>query len=130
MSVSPTISVTTKARPNHWLVTAALVVAAAAVTVVITLSFTGGSSQTKPVTSAIPSASAAQDAARVPSIMQLTPAQLAAGGYGVGYGLPTTQTGPTLARVLASMSPQTRRYTEAIMAQTFAQLAAGGAGAP
>jgi hypothetical protein len=74
--------------------------------------------------------SAALDAQRVPSIMSLTPARLAAGALGTGYALPTVHRGPTVASVLASMSPQTRRYTKAVMALTFAQLAAGAAGHP
>jgi hypothetical protein len=74
--------------------------------------------------------SAALDAQRVPSIMSLTPARLAAGALGTGYALPTVHRGPTVASVLASMSPQTRRYTKAVMALTFAQLADGAAGHP
>ena len=74
--------------------------------------------------------SAAQDASRVPSIMSLTPARLAAHALGIGYALPEPETGPTVESVLASMSPATRRYTRAIMNLTFAQLAAGAAGQP
>jgi hypothetical protein len=128
MSVAPTISVSTRPR-RTWLVAVA-VAAAAVLAVVLSLWLTGGSSQAKPAASAIPASSAAQDARRLPAIMQLTPAQLAAGGYGIGYALPAAGHNPTLAQVLAAMSPQTRRYTEAVMAETFTQLAAGGAGAP
>jgi hypothetical protein len=67
---------------------------------------------------------------RVPSIMALTPAGLAAGALGTGYALPSAHRLPTVASVLASMSPQTRRYTKAVMALTFAQLGAGAAGHP
>jgi len=88
-----------------------------------------GSDQSSPnVTPSGPSA--AQDAARVRSILSLTPAQLAGGALGTGYALPTAQHGPSVASVLASMDPQTRRYTQAIMALRFNQLAAGAAGQP
>ena len=75
-------------------------------------------------------ASAAQDARRVPSILSLTPAELAGGALGTSYALSPAPTGPTAASVLRSMSPETRRYTKAVMALTFAQLAAGAAGSP
>ena len=80
MSVAPTISVSTRPR-RAWLV-AVVVAAAAVLAVVLSLWLTGGSSQAKPAASAIPVSSAAQDARRVPAIMQLTPARLAAGGAG------------------------------------------------
>ena len=74
--------------------------------------------------------SAAQDARKVPSLMTLTPARLAAGALGTGYQLPEVHHGPTVESVLASMSPSTRRWTRAVMALTFRQLAAGAAGSP
>ena len=74
--------------------------------------------------------SAAQDARKVPSIMTLTPARLAAGALGTSYALPTTHNRPTTASILASMSPQTRQYTKRIINLTFTQLAAGAAGQP
>jgi hypothetical protein len=77
-----------------------------------------------------PISSAAQDARRVPSIMSLTPALLAAGALGTGYALPSAQRGPTKESVLSSMSSKTRGYTEAVVALTFEQLAAGAAGSP
>jgi hypothetical protein len=77
-----------------------------------------------------PISSAAQDARRVPSIMSLTSAQLAAGALGTGYALPSAQSGPTMGSVLSSMSSKTRRYTDAVMALTFEQLSAGAAGSP
>ena len=67
---------------------------------------------------------------RLPSLMSMTPAQLAGSGLGTGYALPSAQSGPTVDSVLASMSPETRRYTQRIMSLTFAQLAAGAAGSP
>jgi hypothetical protein len=79
---------------------------------------------------ALEASSAADDARRVPSIMSLTPARLAAGALGTGYALPSEEAGPTVESVLASMSPGTRRSTTAIMNLTFAQLAAGAAGHP
>ena len=66
----------------------------------------------------------------MPSILSLTPAELANGALGTSYALMRTSNGPTTASVLASMSPQTRRYTKAVMSLTFAQLAAGAAGSP
>jgi hypothetical protein len=77
-----------------------------------------------------PVSSAAQDARRVPSIMSLTPAQLAADALGTGYALPSARSGPTMESVLSSMRSKTRRHTEAVMALTFEQLAAGAAGSP
>jgi len=77
-----------------------------------------------------PVSSAQQDARRVPSIMSLTPARLAAGALGTGYALPSARSGPTMESVLSSLSSKTRRYTEAVMALTFGQLAAGAAGSP
>jgi hypothetical protein len=79
---------------------------------------------------AAPVSSARQDARRVPSIMSLTPAGLAAGALGTGYALPSLQNGPTMESVLSSMSSKTRRHTEAVVALTFEQLAAGAAGSP
>jgi hypothetical protein len=73
---------------------------------------------------------AARDARRIPSIMSLTPAQLAAGALGTGYALPSAQSGPTMESVLSSMRSKARRHTEAVMALTFEQLAAGAAGSP
>jgi hypothetical protein len=118
---------------RRWLLVGAAVLAAGAMGAV--LAFTGeiGTEQAEPSASArvsVPVSSAAQDARRVPSIMSLTPARLAAGALGSSYALPSVQRGPTLASVLAAMTPETRRYTKAIMSLTFAQLAAGAAGSP
>jgi hypothetical protein len=77
-----------------------------------------------------PISSARQDARRVPSIMSLTPARLAAGALGTGYALPRAHSGPTMESVLSSMSSKTRRDTEAVTALTFERLAAGAAGSP
>jgi hypothetical protein len=118
---------------------AALIVAAAALAAAVTwalLAFAFDDGRTKAASilqagaAAAPVSSVRADARRVPSIMSLTPARLAAGALGTGYALPTTAKGPTVASVLSLMSPQTRRYTEAVMSLTFAQLAAGGAGQP
>ena len=70
------------------------------------------------------------DTSRAPSIMSLTPADLAANALGTGYALPSAQNGPSVESVLASMSPQTREYTKRIMNLTFTQLAAGAGGQP
>jgi hypothetical protein len=106
-------------------------VAAAVTWLVLAVAFDSGTAVTLP--SAQPaSVSVSSDglASNVPSIMSLTPAQLAAGALGTGYQLPTKRSGPTVASVLASMSPETRRYTKAVMRLTFAQLSAGAAGHP
>ena len=108
-------------------------VAAAATWILVAVAFDNGSSTAAPIAQANTAgsvSSAARDARRVPSIMSLSPAQLAGGALGTGYALPSTQHGPTTASVLASMSPQTRTYTKAIMGLTFAQLAGGAAGQP
>jgi hypothetical protein len=70
------------------------------------------------------------DTTRSPSIMSLTPADLAGNALGTGYALPSAQERPSVESILASMSPQTREYTTRIMNLTFAQLAAGAAGQP
>jgi Nickel responsive protein SCO4226-like len=147
VSISPSIRATVEiGRGRFFGLVAAVAVLAAAVTwVLVAVAFDNGNStaassgvQLKPIASrsfyqpkpiaSLPSAAA--DARRVPSIMTLTPARLAAGALGTGYALPTKHHGPTVASVLASMSPQTRQYTKAIMDLTFAQLAAGAAGSP
>jgi hypothetical protein len=135
MSVSASIPATVHIRRSRLVGLVALVAAlAAAVTwLVLALAFGEGSTKTisSPQASEVSTiSSAAQDARRIPSIMALTPARLAAGALGTGYALPDARSGPATASVLASMSPETRRYTKAIMALTFAQLAAGAAGQP
>lgn len=129
MSVHPTITVQQPTQ-RRWLVAGVVaVVIAAAVAAALAFSFRGGSSQSVPnVTPSSPSAT--QDAQKVPSILSMTPAQIAGGALGTGYALPVAQHGPSVASVLASMDPQTRRYTQAIIALTFNQLAAGAAGRP
>jgi hypothetical protein len=77
-----------------------------------------------------PAQRASVDTPRGPSIMSLTPADLAANALGTGYALPTVQKGSSVESVLASMSPQTREYTKRIMNLTFDQLGAGAAGSP
>jgi len=123
-----TVHTTTASRiqvRRRWLWIGAAALAAVAIGAVLALTVgRGGTSGSTP----IPSAS--QGAQSAPSIMSLTPAELAAGALGLGYALPQAQHGPTTASVLASMSPSTRRYTKAITALTFAQLKAGAAGAP
>jgi hypothetical protein len=135
MSVSASIPVTVQMRRSRFLglivVVAAL--ATAGTWAVFALAFDNGTEETASnarTSVAVPAASVAQDAGRAPSIMSMTPAQLAGLGLGTGYALPSAQSGPTAASVLASMSPQTRRYTERIMNLTFEQLAAGAAGSP
>jgi hypothetical protein len=131
MSVSPSIPATVVIQRGRFigLVAAVAVLAALVAGIVVAFAFDGGSSTTSPSVDAS-SPSAAQDAQKVPSIMSLTPAQLAGGALGTGYTLPTAQNGPTTASIVASMSPQTRQYTKAIMNLTLAQLAAGAAGQP
>ena len=128
MSVHPTIAAPTR-RPATWLVVAGVVVAAGVLAAVLAFALDNGTA-TAASSSQLKVSSAAQDARRVPSIMSLTPARLAAGALGSGYALPAVRSGPTMASVLASMSPETRRWTEAVMALTFRQLAAGAAGHP
>ena len=113
---------------------AVAVVPAVAITGVL-LAFTVGTGSEKALPSAstralAPASPATQDLRSVPSIMSMTPAQLAGDDLGTGYALPSASSGPTMDQVLASMAPATRRYTEAITALTFAQLAAGAAGSP
>lgn len=137
MSVSASIPATVQMRRVRFLglivVVAAL--ATAGTWAVYALAFDNGTQKAASnarTSMAVPAASVAQDAGRAPSIMSMTPAQLA--GLGLilrtGYALPSAQSGPTVESVLASMSPQTRRYTERIMNLTFEQLAAGAAGSP
>ena len=129
------LDTTLQAPPHHWRTSLAWgvsVLAAGVIGAVLALAIddgtrTAGTSATK---ATVPVSSAATDARRVPSIMSLTPAGLAAGVLGTSYALPTAQHGPTLDSVLASMTPETRRYTRQIISLTFAQLAAGAAGSP
>jgi hypothetical protein len=135
MNVSASIPVTVEIGRNRLLglLVAVAAVAATITYVVVVLAFDDGHSTAAPSVltgASAPVSSAAQDARRVPSVMSLTPARLAAGALGTGYALPSTRNDPTLASVLASMSPETRRYTKRIMSLTFAQLAAGAAGSP
>ena len=135
MNVSASIPATVEIRRNRLL---GLIVAVAALAAAITygvfaFAFDGGASTAAPSArtgASAPVSSAAQDALSVPSVMSMTPAQLAGSGLGTGYALPSAQSGPTADSVLASMSPETRRYTQRIMSLTFAQLAAGAAGSP
>jgi hypothetical protein len=135
MSASIVIPATIQIRPSRL---AGLMVAVAALAAAVTwalfaLAFDDGNTKAASnfqTGAAAPVSSAATDARRVPSIMSLTPARLAAGALGTGYALPTTQGGPTLASVLSSMSPQPRHYTKAVTSLTFAQLAAGAGGQP
>ena len=130
MTVSTSIPATVEIRRSRLL---GLVVAVAAIAAVVTwalvaLAFNSGS--TSVTASSAKPAFIPASAPKGPSIMSLTPSDLAANALGTGYQLPTAQHGPTLASVLASMSPATRRYTKAIMNLSFAQLAAGAAGHP
>jgi type VI protein secretion system component VasK len=135
MSTSIAIPTTIQIKRNRLLalVTAVAVLAAAITWIIVHFAFdanaSAAASSAQPVAPAFAS-SATIDAGRVPSLMSLSPARLAAGALGTGYALPTAHQGPTLASVLASMSPQTRRYTKAVTSLTFAQLAAGAAGHP
>jgi hypothetical protein len=135
MSTSIAIPATIEIKRNRLLalVTAIAVLAAAISGIIVHFAFdSNASTAVSSAQPAVPNAvsSATVDAGRVPSLMSLSPARLAAGALGTGYALPTAQEGPTLASVLASMSPQTRRYTKAVTSLTFAQLAAGAAGHP
>lgn len=127
---------TTIHAPTHqwrtWVAFALSVLAAGVIGAILALAIDNSTqtADTSASSPAVPLSSAATDARRVPSIMSLTPARLAAGVLGTSYALPTAQHGPTLASVLASMSPETRRYTKQITSLTFAQLAAGSAGSP
>jgi hypothetical protein len=128
MTASTSIPVTIEIRRSRL---AALIVLVAAIAAVVTwaiatFAFDNGSSTAR--SSSLPRVAVAARIPRGPSIMSLTPADLAANALGTGYQLPTVHHGPTVASVLASMSPETRRYTKAIMNLTFAQLAAGAAG--
>jgi len=135
MNVSTTIPATVQIGRGRLFGLVGVVAALAAVItwMLLVLAFDNGTSV---ATSSVrtdafaPVSSAAQDARRVPSIMSLTPAQLAAGALGTGYALPSVRNGPTMESLLPSMSSKTRRYTEAVTALTFEQLAAGGAGSP
>ncbi|HEX3266824.1 MAG TPA: nickel-binding protein [Gaiellaceae bacterium] len=134
MNVSTSIPATVEIKRNRLFGLIALVAALAATVtwIVLALAFDNGTSTVSSVRPSVsgPVSSPMQDARTDPSIMSLTPAQLAANAIGTGYQLPIQHKGPTVASVLASMSPQTRRYTEAVMRLTFAQLAAGAAGHP
>jgi hypothetical protein len=106
MSVSASIPATVHIRRSRL---AGLIAAVAALTAAVTWSVlalafdgeSGGSTSAAP-TSEVTVSSAAADARRIPSIMALTPARLAAGALGTGYALPGTQHGPTTASVLAA----------------------------
>ena len=118
---------------GKWVAVGAVVLAAGAIGAALVVTSHGGSRNAaagKTPNAPVVTASAAQDALRVPSIMSLTPKELATGALGTSYALSSAPTGPTLTAVLGSMSPETRRYTKAIMSLTFAQLAAGAAGSP
>jgi hypothetical protein len=136
MTTSTAIPTTIQIRRSRLLgLLAAVAILTAAITWALSaFALDDGSSSTRRTSvltgTPISTTSAAQDAARVPSIMALTPARLAAGALGTGYALPTAHLGPTLASVLASMGPETRRYTKAVTSLTFTQLAAGAAGHP
>jgi hypothetical protein len=153
MSVSPSIPATVEIQRGRFIgLVAAVAVAAAAVTwIVVAFAFDSGSSttasssvQARAIGNPLPPASPhfrvaggpdsavtpGYDPQTVPSVMALTPAELAAGALGTGYALPTVQSRPTTASILASMSPETRKYTKAILNLTFTQLAAGAAGQP
>jgi hypothetical protein len=153
MSVYPSVPATVEIKRGRLagLVAAVAVLAAVVTWIVFAFAFDNGSSTAasgsvqerailnplppaslhgRVVASPVSATSAAQDAKKVPSIMSLTPAQLAANALGIGYAVPKPETGPTVESVLASMSPETRRYTRAVMNLTFAQLSAGAAGQP
>ena len=117
---------------RRWFVFGMSVLAAGVIGAVLALAVDDGTRKddVNATRASVPVSSAAADARRVPSIMSLTPAGLAAGVLGTSYALPTAQHNPTLASVLASMTPETRRYTRKIMSLTFGQLAAGAAGSP
>ena len=132
MSIYTTDGTPARVR-GRWLWAGGAVLAVGTVGVALALtSSSGGHTTDSAVAPKAPAlvASAAQDARRVPSILSLTPAELAGGALGTSYALSPAPTGPTAASVLRSMSPETRRYTKAVMALTFAQLAAGAAGSP
>jgi hypothetical protein len=133
MSVHTTIAVPGRER-RRWPYVAAAVLLAAAGAAVLALLLTGQNGNDSNGSTGA-AARAVQPGERygrstVATLMALTPAELAAGAFGTGYGLPSEQSGPSMTQVLASMSPETRRYTERIMRLTFAQLAAGAAGSP
>jgi len=134
MNVSTTIPATIEIKRSRlmWLVVGVAALAAALTWAVVAIAYGGGSGSApvaRPFASG-PAGSAVADGARVPSIMELTPARLAAGALGTGYALPGVHEGPTVAAVIASMSPSTRRYTQTVTTLTFRQLAAGAAGSP
>jgi hypothetical protein len=136
MTTSTAIPATIQIRRSRLLgLLAAVAILTAAITWALfafALDDSSSSTRRTPVLTGTPisTTSAAQDAARVLSIMALTPARLAARALGTGYALPTAHHGPTLASVLASMRPETSRYTKAVMSLTFTQLAVGAAGHP
>ena len=131
MNVSTTIPATIEIKRSRlmWLVVGVAALAAALTWAVVAIAY-GGGSGSAPVARPFASGPAVADGARVPSIMELTPARLAAGALGTGYALPGVHEGPTVAAVIASMSPSTRRYTQTVTTLTFRQLAAGAAGSP
>jgi hypothetical protein len=132
MSTHTTIGIPTRQRRSrYWLAAAMLAAAIVGAALALTVNaLTDDATSTAVVASVAPTGSAARDAKRVPSLMTLTPARLAAGALGTSYALPTHEQGPTMASVLAAMDPKTRAYTKKIMALTFNQLAAGAAGSP
>jgi hypothetical protein len=134
MSTSASIPATVQIRRSRLLgLIAAVAALAAAVTwLVLALVFDDNTPvvASKAPTSVTAPVSSGVQTRRDPSIMSMTPSQLAGVGLGTAYALPSEQSGPTAAALLASMSPRTRRYTERIMGLTFAQLAAGAAGSP
>jgi hypothetical protein len=125
MSVRPTIAVRRQPIKRAWV--AAALGAVLLVGAVIGVFALFNSSR---ISTASPPAAQIGGAQRVPSILSLTPMQLATGALGTGYALPPAHPLPSVRSVLAAMGPQTRRYTEANMALTFRQLAAGAAGQP
>src|SRR5262245_12979661 len=159
MSTYPSIPATVEIKRSRLigLVAAVAVLAAAVTWILVAVAFDGGSSTTSATTASavrgymstfgthpavVTDTPAVQgymsylgkpvgaNTKRTPSIMSLTPGDLAANALGMGYALPSANTGPSVESVLASMSPQTREYTRRIMNLTFAQLAAGAAGQP
>ena len=129
MSASTSIPATVQIRRGRLvgLVALAAALAAAITWVVVAFAF---DDSTKTVPNTKTSVAHSQVPSMQRAIMELTPAQVAAGALEIGYALPTAQHGPTVASVLASMSPETRRYTKAIMNLSYRQLAAGAAGHP
>ena len=96
MNVSASIPATVEIRLNRLLGLIVVVAAlAASITyVVVVLAFDDGHSTAASSVrtgASAPVSSAAQDARRVPSLMSLTPARLAAGALGSSYALPYSE---------------------------------------